>query len=228
MGEERWHAADRWPPAAAPRTLYLAPGHALTTAPPDPGIDSYRADYGCGTGAHTRYERLAAFAVEAYYDDWHGRDARMLTYTSEPLDAALTVSGHPVVTLHLAADQRDTGLFVYLEDVGPGGQCRYVTEGVFRAIHRKVLPAPRYLQCVGPYHSYARADAMLLEPEVPAETCFSLLPTSWRFGAGHRIRIAIAAADRDHFARIPDGRPPLLKILRGGSQASRIELPLEG
>jgi predicted acyl esterase len=99
---------------------------------------------------------------------------------------------------------------------------------MFRAIHRKVLPAPRYLQCVGPYHSYARADAMLLEPEVPAETCFSLLPTSWRFGAGHRIRIAIAAADRDHFARIPDGRPPLLKILRGGSQASRIELPLEG
>jgi len=228
LGEERWHAADGWPPAAVPRTLHLAPGRELTTAPPDiAGADAYRADYGCGTGAHTRYERLAAFAVETYYDDWHGRDARMLTYTSPPFEDAVPLSGHPIVTIHLAADQRDTGLFVYLEDVDPDGHCRYITEGVFRALHRKVTSAPRYLQCVGPYHSYARTDAMLLEPEVPADITFSLLPTSWRFAAGHRIRLAIAAADRDHFARIPDGRPPRLRVLRGGDTASRIELPLE-
>ena len=229
LGEERWHAADSWPPAAAPWMLYLGPEQALTTTPPDlPDADAYRADYGCGTGAHTRYERLAAFAVETYYDDWHGRDARMLVYSSPPLEDALHLTGHPVVTLHLAADQRDTGLFVYLEDVGSDGNCRYVTEGVFRAIHRKVVPAPRYLQWLGPYHSYARTDAMLLEPEVPAEIAFSLLPTSWRFAAGHRIRIAIAAADRDHFARIPDGRPPQLTFFHGAAKPSRIELPLAG
>ena len=53
---------------------------------------------------------------------------------------------------------------------------------------------------------------------------FSLLPTSWHFAAGHRIRIATA----DHFARIPDGRPPRLKVFRGGARASRIALPLRG
>jgi predicted acyl esterase len=86
---------------------------------------------------------------------------------------------------------------------------------------------PNHLRCVGPYHSYTRADAALLEPGVPAEITFSLLPTSWRFAAGQRIRIAIAATDRDHFARIPDGRPAQLQLFRGGSRASRIELPFE-
>jgi putative CocE/NonD family hydrolase len=108
LGEERWHAADGWPPAAVPKMLHLAPDQTLTTAPPDgTAADAYRADYSCGTGAHTRYERLAAFAVETYYDDWQGRDARMLTYTSPPLEDAVRLTGHPVVTIHLAADQRD-------------------------------------------------------------------------------------------------------------------------
>ncbi len=228
IGEERWHAAGSWPPAAPSHTLYLAPQRTLAPALPEaPNQDAYRADYGHGTGGHTRYERLSATAVESYYDDWQGRDARMLTYTAPPLEQAVTLSGHPVVTLHVAADQRDTGLFVYLEDVSPDGHCRYVTEGVLRASHRKVGPMPNHLRCVGPYHSYARADAALLEPGVAVEITFSLLPTSWRFAAGQRIRIAIAAADRDHFARVPDGRPARLQVFCGGPQASRIELPFE-
>jgi predicted acyl esterase len=94
-------------------------------------------------------------------------------------------------------------------------------------MHRKIGPMPNHLRCVGPYHSYARADAALLEPGVAVEITFSLLPTSWRFAAGQRIRLAIAAADRDHFARIPDGRPARLQVFCGGPQASRIELPFE-
>jgi predicted acyl esterase len=55
---------------------------------------------------------------------------------------------------------------------------------------------------------------------------FALLPISWLFRAGHRLRLALAAADRDHFSRIPDGRPPRLRIFRGGAQGSRLRLPL--
>ncbi|MEM7021143.1 MAG: CocE/NonD family hydrolase [Pseudomonadota bacterium] len=227
VGEERWRASHSWPPASEAQTLYLAPEHELAPTPDAPAADAYRADYGRGTGTHTRYERLSAVAVETYYDDWDGRDAHMLVYTSAPLEQAVTLSGHAIATLHIAADQRDTGLFVYLEEVSPDGQTRYVTEGVIRALHRKVTPAPNHLRCVGPYHSYAKADASLLEPGVAVEIRFSLLPTSWHFAAGQRIRVAIAAADRDHFARIPDGRPARLQILRGGSQASSIELPFE-
>ena len=52
------------------------------------------------------------------------------------------LSGHPCVTLHLSASEADAALHVYLEDVAPDGTCRYVTEGMLRALHRKECPAP--------------------------------------------------------------------------------------
>jgi hypothetical protein len=82
------------------------------------------------------------------------------------------------------------------------------------------------LQWVGPYHSLEEADAELLTPGEPAELAFSLYPTSWRFREGHRIRIAIAACDRDHFSHIPAGRIPDLTFYRDAIRASRIDLPL--
>ncbi|MGH8651455.1 MAG: CocE/NonD family hydrolase C-terminal non-catalytic domain-containing protein [Gammaproteobacteria bacterium] len=45
----------------------------------------------------------------------------LLTYTSEPLPAVTEITGHPVVTLFLAASTEDAALHVYLEGVGPGG-----------------------------------------------------------------------------------------------------------
>ena len=190
------------------------------------GEDRYRVDFTLATGPHTRYGRLAAFDVRDYYTDWDGRDARMLCYTSEPFSADHELSGHPVVTLHLSASEADAALHVYLEDVAPDGTCRYVTEGMLRALHRKERAAPHHHQVVGPYHSYARADAAPLVPGEVATLRFSLLPTSWRFAAGHRLRVAIAGADADNFGQVPHGRPPVLAIHRGGVHASSIVLPL--
>jgi predicted acyl esterase len=64
---------------------------------------------------------------------------------------------------------------------------------------------------------------------VPGEVAtlrFSLLPTSWRVAAGHRLRLAIAGADADNFGQVPHGRPPILSIRRGGIHASSITLPM--
>ncbi len=229
MGEETWRAADGWPVAeAVSRCFYLAANGGLSEQAPDEAVaaDLHRPDFRCGTGNRTRYERLSTIAVETYYDDWHGRDERMLTYTSGPLPQDQTLTGHPVVTLHVATTEQDGSFFVYLEDVDPGGRTRYVTEGILRALHRKVRETPAGLQWVGPYHSLEEADAELLTPGEPAELAFSLYPTSWRFREGHRIRIAIAACDRDHFSHIPAGRIPDLTFYRDAIRASRIDLPL--
>ena len=78
----------------------------------------------------------------------------------------------------------------------------------------------------GPSHSYTRENAALLIPGAPVEIAFDLLPTSYLFRAGHRIRVAIAAADSDHFSRIPDGRPPRLSFSRTGERSSRVALPI--
>ena len=44
MGEEKWRAADKWPPLTDDLTLYSAPSGALATTPPsEDGIDSIKA-----------------------------------------------------------------------------------------------------------------------------------------------------------------------------------------
>jgi hypothetical protein len=53
----------------------------------------------------------------------------------------------------------------------------------------------------------------------------ALLPISWKFQAGSRLRISIAGTDADHFAQVPHGRPPLLEFALGGSNECFIDLP---
>jgi hypothetical protein len=226
MIEERWHAAAQWPPHDRATELFLASDGLLGAASKEEGADKYKVDFTLATGPHTRYGRLAAFDVRDYYTDWHGRDARMLCYTSEPFAADHELAGHPVATLHLSASEPDAALHVYLEDIAPDGTSRYVTEGMLRALHRKERPAPPHHKVIGPYHSYARADAAPLAPGEVATLRISLLPTAWRIRAGHRVRVAISGADADNFAQVPHGRPPTLAIRRGGKHASSIALPL--
>ncbi|MBL8699186.1 MAG: CocE/NonD family hydrolase [Alphaproteobacteria bacterium] len=228
MVEERWKAADAWPPAGfAPRRLHLAAGGALSAhAPIEPGADRYRTDHGIGTGRNTRYERIAGQPVEAYYEDWSGRDARMATWTGDPLAEATEMTGHAVAELWLASEAKDAAIIVYLEDVAPDGGTRYVTEGMLRALYRGTAPAPGDYPHAGPWHPSGVGDAQPLVPGEAALLQIQLMPTSWLFRAGHRIRVAIAAADRDHLARVPWGGSPELTILRGPGLASSVVLPL--
>ncbi len=226
IDEERWHSASTWPPHAASTTMFLSSDNALDEAPGSAAADRHRVDFSMGTGANTRYGRLAAFDIRDYYADWSGRDARMLCYTSAALPQDRELTGHPCVTLHLDASEADAGVHVYLEDVAPGGSCRYITEGMLRALHRKESAAPMHHRVVGPYHSFRRDDAAPLVPGEVATLRISMLPISWRVRAGHRLRIAIAGADVDNFGQVPHGRPPVLAIHRGGDRASSIDLPL--
>ena len=82
-----------------------------------------------------------------------------MSYVGAPLDRATEVTGHPVATVHLASSEPDCALIVYVEDVAPDGTCRYVTEGVMRALHRKTGSAPEALAQSWPTHSFRAADA---------------------------------------------------------------------
>ena len=228
MGAETWRAADVWPPQAEERHLYFGADGDLGPNPPADAetSDAYAADFDCRTGFHTRYDRLYIVPVETYYDDWQGRDDRMLRYTGAPLDADTEVTGHPAVTLHFTCSEKDCAFFVYLEDVTPEGRVVYVTEGIFRALHRRPGPNPETIPATGPTHSFRRADAQVLVPGEAAEAAFELLPTSYLFRRGHRVRLAIAAADSDHYSRIPDGRPPRLQFFRQADRPSHLVLPV--
>jgi uncharacterized protein len=225
VGDERWNAAEAWPPTAETETLYLAEQRSLADGCGAPASDTYKASFAFGTGKLTRYERLAAIDTHDYYADWHGRDEALLTYTSAPLEAPCVLAGHALVTLWIEADQPDAAVHAYLAEVEADGRCRYVTEGMLRALHRKTAPAPADYRAAWPWRTFARADAAVLPPGEAVEMTFALLPVGWRFKAGSRVRLAISGADCDHVVQAPHGRPPCLRIHHGAGRPSRLVLP---
>ncbi|MBM08419.1 MAG: hydrolase [Magnetovibrio sp.] len=228
MGIEKWRAVDTWPPPYNPLELFLASKNSLKSKIPNNslGHDVYQADYTCGTGKHTRYDRLYLADVETYYDDWDGRDKKMLLYKGRPLRKDIEVTGHAFIDLHFACSERDCCFFIYLSDLLPSGKSVYVTEGIFRALHRKPGALPCNVPSTGPAHSFNKIDAEILVKNEPANVSFELLPTSYLFKKGHRIQISIGASDTDHFSRIPDGRPPRITVFRNNKRPTRLVLPV--
>ncbi len=224
-GERRWKHAGTWPPPSRPARLYLGPAGALEPAPsaPPAGDDVFTTDPETGSGATSRWRGLAV-PTWTEYPDRAERDRRLLVYESAPLPRDLEVTGHPLVRLSVRCDAADGALFAYLEDVDARGNVGYVSEGMLRALHRRLRPDREspYALAV-PYRSFARADAEPLVPGEPAVLVFDLQPISHLWRRGHRIRLAIAGADRDHFA-IPPGPPPTWTIARGAG--SWVELPV--
>jgi putative CocE/NonD family hydrolase len=216
MHAEAWREAAKWPPVETMRRLCLDEGRKLSQSR-GAGEDRFTADFGFGSGTDTRYGRLAAHDIRAYYNDWQSREAMLNYYRSAPLDSATELVGHAVLTLHLSASEPDAALHVYLSEEEPDGAVRYVTEGVLRALHRKLSPCPPNYQASWPYHSCDRGDAAPLVPDRPAEIVMALLPTAWRFTEGSRIRLAIAGGDADHYGQVPHGRPPVFTIDRDRS-----------
>ena len=51
-------------------------------------------------------------------------------------------------------------------------------------------------------------------------------PPSYLFRPGTSIRLALAGADRDHFALIPSEGPPTWTVLRDAAHPSHVALPV--
>jgi uncharacterized protein len=225
--DEQWQAATAWPPHQAGTRLFLAAdGQLSAEQPAQQSVAPYQAHFTTGTGSQTRYERLGALAVVDYYGDWHGREERLLTFTSASFERATELTGHAVVQLHVATSERDASVFVYLSEVDAGGRSWFITEGQLRLLHRETAACPPGYRTTWPYRTFYREDADLMEPGVPESARFALLPISWQLQPGSRLRVAIAGSDCDHFAQVPHGRPPLLQFTLGGADASYIDLPL--
>ena len=227
LGEEAYHDTEVWPPTGTETTtLYMDSGGRLTADAEAVavGSDEYTVDPGVSTGPDNRWMAQMGAPI-LNLDDRGEMDARMLTYTTGPLESDLQIAGYPVITLNLASDREDGALFVYLEDVDPEGRSRYVTEGGLRLIHRRAVPNP-YFPGEEPYHSFERSDAELMTPGEAVTTSFRLWPIAALIRAGHRIRVAVAGADAGMFDPVPADGDANLTVYRGGADGSRIELPV--
>lgn len=227
LGEEKWKTTKTWPVAGTKMVKwFLAEGNTLTTSAPAAasGADSYTVNFEATSGEKNRWHTQVGGQVS--YPNRAEEDKKLLTYTSAPLEADMEITGHPIIDLFVTSTASDGAFFVYLEDIDEKGVVTYVTEGELRALHRKIsTEAPPYKMLV-PYHSFKSKDAMPLVPGQVAELKFGLQPISVLIKKGHRLRIAIAGADKGTFARIPDQGSPTITVARNKRNQSSIELPV--
>ncbi|MFC3068910.1 CocE/NonD family hydrolase [Phenylobacterium soli] len=201
-----WRTAASWPPREAVAQTFRLGAGAL-----DKGLQGESA-----AGEDHALTAAPAPSSSTFIETPAGG----LSYETAPLAADLEITGDPLLRLWVSTEGSDVDVLATLEDVAPDGAA--VTRqmvGRLRASHRALAPAP-YDNLGLPWHSHRQADARPMPRGEPQELAFDLLPMSYLFKAGHRVRLRLTFAD-------PQGRVGLpVSVHRGGETASFISLPV--
>jgi putative CocE/NonD family hydrolase len=221
MNGEGWRFEGEWP-LGRQQTInyYFAGGNTLTTThPTSNGSDQYQVDFktsGLYNGI-SRWHVNVSYASEILKRT--DEDLKCLTYTSAPLEQDVEVTGHPVVNLWVSSTADDGDFFVYLEDVDDTGEALYITDGMLRANFAGGLTPNEDILLPGadsidvlpdlPWHGFRESDYIdgVFAGGEKANLIFDLMPTSWVFKKGHRIRVSIAGADYPTFELHPELSP---------------------
>ncbi len=229
LGTGIWKSATTWAEATGTlQDFFLSDSAQLRPAPVGQLPDVvYPIDYQAATPNTARWNSLTTLYKNGptHYPSRQAQDDQRLVYDAPPVSKATTITGHPVVSLFCQADADDLQVFGYLEAVSPTGEVQYITEGLFRALHRQISTAERPYRWIGPYHSYHRADAQPLEKGQTALLNFMLLPTSFVLKEGYHLRVSIAGADAAHFNALPQA-PTQLRLDNSLGGFSKIQLPI--
>jgi predicted acyl esterase len=148
------------------------------------------------------------------YPDWEWRNGvvsyvdgkpdpirRVLTFTSAPLDADIEVTGPIVLKLFASSDQRDTQFIVKLAEQHPQDEAARekgeqpgstnVSKGWLKASHRE-KDETRSTD-IRPF--YTHTNPQPINPGEVYQFDIEVLPTSYVFRKGHRIRLEIVNGD---------------------------------
>jgi len=112
----------------------------------------------------------------------------VLVYTSDPLEAALDVTGFVDAVLKISSSAKDTDFAVKLVDVAPDGTAWIIGDTIQRA---------RYRDGYG--------DEKLMNPGQVYTIKPTPMTTSVRFGKGHRIRVEVTSSNFPKFVRNLNG-----------------------
>lgn len=202
--QSAWQSAPTWPlPDQVETTFYLGDGTLERAAPKSPGTH---------TSAEAAPPKANPILVE--------KPSGGLTYETAPLRRDLQITGFPVMRVWISTHARDTDTLAWIDDVAPDGSMRsYQMFGRLRASDRALAKAP-YYDFGLPWHSFLRKDSRPLEPGKPTKLEFALLPMSYIFPAGHRIRVTLAFSS-------PSGGPSEpITVLTGPGKPSALTLPV--
>ncbi|MEM1140954.1 MAG: CocE/NonD family hydrolase [Pseudomonadota bacterium] len=227
--ESGWRSTEQWPPEHVKlRSLGLGADGAVTVSKEVTGSRNYLVDRQATRGSSSRWwSYINSDGRPIGYPDLHRLDNSLLLYESAPLLESVTITGNALLDLRISVeDGSDAAVFAYLEDLGPEGDVRYVTEGQLRASLRQTAPASQVLyKDTGPHRTFTRTDLQPLEAGVPVDLQISLQPVSYTLRAGRRIRVALSGADVDNFRQPPEAAQRW-RVEHGG-RVTQLHLPVE-
>ncbi|TVR82115.1 MAG: CocE/NonD family hydrolase [Chitinophagaceae bacterium] len=236
MREEKWKWAESWPPENTFYTSWQFTAdstnrhiHMDSNEPSILDKATYEIDYTAASGLGSRWNSLTELYMyePTGYPDRQIESNKLLYFDSNPLEENKIVTGHVLLDLHVSVDEEDANLIIYLEEVEPDGTIHYVTEGQLRLSLRKTRDE-NYFAYTKPgfYRTYYKADKRLLVPYKPVRIEMDLIPVSYQFAKGNKIRISIAGADADHFDDI-EPRAGNLFLHLCNQFPSKVLLPVE-
>jgi hypothetical protein len=209
LGANEWRTSSGWPPAEArPQAWYFhskgdaqrsSANGSLSESPPtdtEPA-DRYLYDPKKPPSMRTNLARKKLPEdVESFPRDFKQIEARpdVVTYTSPPLGADLTIAGDVMLVLYASTDVRDTDWFVYLSDVDSLGQSIRLTTGALRARFRDAEDKQHHV--FG--SNYQHEKLLSGDPHEVVRYDISLRSIANSFKTGHRIRVGIMNALDDY------------------------------
>ncbi len=205
-----WRAENALPPERTQyETWFCGPERALSASAPPPGEQQLRYVPSAGVQAGHWWGELTA--------DQRGADAFSLVFDSAPVNREIEILGMPRVQIHGEADAAPLHWFARLSDVAPDGTVTLVT-GAGRSGRPDPLrdaPAPAAAGAA-PDEAGGRWPG---EDGLPLD----LHVTSWVFGRGHRVRLALSNAMWPMIWPTPH---PATARIRLGTAGTRLILPV--
>lgn len=228
MGKEVYIQQEEWLMEQVEEIYFLNSDQTLSKNSVDENSTiTYECDYHLTTGKGTRWRGLTPIYRDGkiIYRNREEQNQRMVLFKTESFKSGLNITGHPSIDLTISCDSTDAQVFVYLEDVAPDGKVTYITEGWFRAVHRKEEdPLKRPYKDIGVYHTFKQEDKEDLVPNQPTKLTFNLLPISYSLPQGHTLQLSIGTSDIDHFDNIKT-LPKEITFYLGSAHQTKLYLP---
>jgi putative CocE/NonD family hydrolase len=198
IGPDCWLGCDSWPPpgmVSTPWYLRKGDGQGVLSAAPPTGAE--------GPEAYEYDPRDPVPALRGWGPFGVGMDqgpieARLVCYTSPPLENPLALIGPVKTLLHASSSAPDTDWVVRLSWVRPDGTSIVLSGGILRARYRHLLRRPA-----------------LLEPDRPYCFAVEMMPVSIEIPAGHCLRLSVASSDFPEFDRNLNTGGPASRQRRG-------------
>ena len=236
-GLNQWEKHDTWPPkSTTARPLYFHADGKLSFTPPPAGVnafDSYISD-----PANPVPYRQRPIELRSGWTTWLVEDQRfvdhrpdVLTWSTEPFDADVVVSGKIIAKLFAATTGTDSDWIVKVIDVYPEKYAADPKMGGFQLMIAGDVLRGRYR------NSFEKPEPIAAGAVVPYEIGFPA--NDHVFLKGHRIMVQVQSTwfpviDRNPQRFVPnifnakdsDFQKATQRIYRSGRQASHISLPI--